>query len=620
MDALRDILSSLRLSGGVVVDARLAGDWCIISQFTPQHCAKYFPVPGTLIAYHYVRAGELWAEVDGQPPVHARQGSVLVFPSNDRHLLYSRSGLRPVDADDLLKPGVDGGPATIQIDGKGSGTELFCGFLGVSGQRHPLTDCLPPMLLLDDGDATRDWVASSMRFLSDQSPEMVAQIAEGFVSHAIRRHLETSARDAGGWIGGLKDPAVGRALTIIHRRFAEDLDLEGLAREAGVSRSVLGERFTTFIGEPPMRYFARWRMRMAANMLRERRENTANIAYSVGFNSEAAFNRAFKREFGEPPATWRRRQEAEEAKAKLLDRELPPQEVRYCEAADGTKLAWSKVGEGPPLVKTANWLNHLEFDFESPIWRGWIRELSLDFTLIRYDERGNGLSDWNAPDLCLDAFVDDLAAVVDAAEVERFDLLGISQGAAVAIAYSILHPERVRRLVLLGGYAAGWRARGDNEEIVRREAMLTLTELGWGKDSPAYRQLFTSFYIPGADSRQMSWFNELQRRSTSPEVAAKLMRALSSIDVRSLLGMVRHPTLVLHARGDQAVPFAQGETLARQIAGARFVPLDSDNHILLEDEPAFRRFIDETKEFLGEASSPSGTMVEEAIGGRAGAE
>ena len=201
-------------------------------------------------------------------------------------------------------------------------------------------------------------------------------------------------------------------------------------------------------------------------------------------------------------------------------------------------------------------------------------------------------------DLSLDALVDDLATVVDAAGIEQFDLLGISQGAAVSIAFSLKHPERVRRLVLLGGYAQGWRARGDNEEISRREAMLTLTELGWGKDNPAYRQLFTNVYVPGASKEQMSWFNELQRRSTSPENAVRVMRSLAKIDVTHLLPLVKHPALVLHARNDQVIPFAQGELLAREIPGARFVPLDSGNHILLNAEPAFGRFIDEMREFL----------------------
>jgi pimeloyl-ACP methyl ester carboxylesterase len=343
-------------------------------------------------------------------------------------------------------------------------------------------------------------------------------------------------------------------------------------------------------------------MRIAANMLREGRENTANIAYSVGFNSEAAFNRAFKREYGEPPATWRRRlEEEEQGRARAAGRgELPPQEVKYCTASDGTRLAWSAIGEGQCVVKTANWLNHLEFDFESPIWRGWLAELSASARLVRYDERGNGLSDWDVADLSLDAFVDDLKSVADAAEVEKFDLLGISQGAAVSIAFSILYPERVRRIVLLGGYAQGWRARGDNEEISRREAMLTLTELGWGRDNPAYRQLFTNVYVPGASREQMSWFNELQRRSTSPENAVRLMRVFSAIDVRHMLPLVRHPTLVLHARNDQVIPFSEGEFLAANIPGARFVELDSSNHILVDSEPAFGAFVSETRAFLRE--------------------
>ncbi|HEX8841172.1 MAG TPA: alpha/beta fold hydrolase [Sphingomicrobium sp.] len=604
MDALDEILSSLRLSGGVVVDFVAQGDWCLSAQFTAEHCAAYFPVPGTLIAYHYICSGDVWAEVEGYPAMRLRQGSVVVLPRNDRHLLYSKTGLAPVDADELLRPGEAGGPATIRIEGEGEPVRIFCGFLGVSEWKHPLFDALPPLLALDPDDAGRDWIASSMQFLSTdgQSAHTVARLAEVFVGHAIRRYVEQLPRASMGWLRGLTDPAVSKALSIIHTRYAEDLDIEGLAREAGVSRTVLGERFAELIGEPPMRYCARWRMRVAANMLRDG-SSTASAAYAVGFNSEAAFNRAFKRQYGEPPATWRRRIEAEERNkaaggAQPAPEPLPPQQVRFARARDGTRLAWSEVGEGPTLVKTANWLNHLEFDFESPIWSGWIRELSANFRLIRYDERGNGMSDWDTPDLSLEAFVDDMACVVDAAGVETFDLLGISQGAAVAIAYSLLHPERVRRIVLLGGYAAGWRTRGDNEEIARREAMLTLTELGWGKDNPAYRQLFTTFYIPGANSEQMSWFNELQLRCASPKNAVRLMRTLGAIDVRHLLSSVRHPTLVLHARGDRAVPFEEGQALARAIPGSRFVELDSANHILLAAEPAWSVFIRELRSFL----------------------
>ncbi len=278
----------------------------MISQFTRESCARYFPVPGTLIGYHYVRCGQVWAEVQGQAPVHVQEGTVLVFPRNDRHVLYTRAGLTPVDADDLLKPGFDGEPATIRIDGKGESVDIYCGFLGLSEYRHPLFDSLPRMLVLSPQEESSDWVASSMRFLStDRSPAMLARLAQLFIAHAIRHYLE-GADELAGWAAGLRDAAVGKALHLIHNHYPEELDVESLAREAGVSRTVLQARFAELIGEPPMRYCARWRMRMAANMLREGKENTANVAYAVGFNSEAAFNRAFKREFGEPPAMWKR--------------------------------------------------------------------------------------------------------------------------------------------------------------------------------------------------------------------------------------------------------------------------------------------------------------------------
>ncbi|MFL6737402.1 MAG: alpha/beta fold hydrolase [Sphingomonas sp.] len=602
MDVLDVILSSLRLAGGVVVDGAFSGDFCVAAQFTPGHFAPFFPVPDKLISYHYVRSGRLIVQVDGMAPVTLEAGSVAILPRNDPHRLASRVGIPPADPSEISKI-TAGGVHQVSTGTIGDKAEVWCGFLETANvSDHPLLDALPPLLTLKVVGGEAEWLDTSMRFLAEQQPssEVVAKLAELFVSQAVREYVEHLPGGASGWLRGLTDPAVTKALSIIHTRFAEELDVEGLAREAGVSRTILGEKFAELIGEPPMRYCARWRMRMAANMLRDGRQSTANIAYSVGFNSEAAFNRAFKREYGVPPASWRKREEAQRLATSARVLPLPAQDVQFAVAADGTRLAWSEVGNGPPLVKTANWLNHLEFDFESPIWRGWIKELASDFRLIRYDERGNGLSDWNAPELSLDAFVDDLACVVDAAGLRKFDLLAISQGAAVAIAYSLKYPERVRRIVLLGGYSCGWRARGDNEEIARREAMLTLTELGWGKDNPAYRQIFTSFYVPGANAEQTGWFNELQRRSTSPEMAVKLMRVLSTIDVQHLLEFVRHPTLVMHARGDQAIPFEQGEMLARSIPGARFVPLESDNHILLENEPAFRRFLEELRDFLGE--------------------
>jgi pimeloyl-ACP methyl ester carboxylesterase len=268
------------------------------------------------------------------------------------------------------------------------------------------------------------------------------------------------------------------------------------------------------------------------------------------------------------------------------------------------------------LVKAANWLNHLEHDWKSPVWSHWMRALTTGHCLVRYDERGNGMSDWDTPDLSFDAFVDDLESVVDNLGLERFDLLGISQGAAVAIAYAVRHPERVRRMVIYGGYAAGWAARGDPDEVARREAMITLTETGWGADHPAYRQLFTNLYIPGGTAEQVKWFNDVQWVSASPENATRMQRVLSTIDVRDIVSKVSVPTLVVHARDDQVVPFAAGQYLAQHIPGATFVALEGKNHILLETDTAWDRFVQVTRTFLTEGEAVSqrrGTALSHAL-------
>jgi len=276
------------------------------------------------------------------------------------------------------------------------------------------------------------------------------------------------------------------------------------------------------------------------------------------------------------------------------------QDIRFCTTADGVRIAFASAGRGPPLVKTANWLNHLEFDWQSPVWRHLLRELCADFQLIRYDERGNGLSDWKVDDFSYEALVRDLESVVDAAGLERFPLLGISQGCAVAIGYAVRHPERVTRLALHGGYAKGWRARGNPSEIAKREAMQTLVLEGWGQENPAFRQIFTSWYIPDGSPEQWRWWNDLQRISTSPENAVKLMADLGNIDVSHLLAQVSVPTLVTHSVNDAAVPFSAGRELASAIPGARFLPLDSCNHVILDHEPAWPRFVHEMDRFLAE--------------------
>jgi DNA-binding SARP family transcriptional activator/pimeloyl-ACP methyl ester carboxylesterase len=276
------------------------------------------------------------------------------------------------------------------------------------------------------------------------------------------------------------------------------------------------------------------------------------------------------------------------------------QDIRFCVTADGVRIAFASAGKGPPLVKCANWLNHLEFDWQSPVWRHLMRELSSEFRLIRYDERGNGLSDWKVDDFSYEALVRDLESVVDAAGLDRFPLLGISQGCAVAIGYAVRHPKRVTRMVLHGGYAKGWRARGNLSEIAKREAMQTLVLEGWGQENPAFRQIFASWYIPDGSPEQWRWWNDLQRISTSPENAVRLMTDLGKIDVSHLLSQVSVPTLVLHSVNDAAVPFSSGRELASSIPGARFLPLDSRNHLILDHEPAWPRFVEEIRAFLHE--------------------
>jgi len=278
----------------------------------------------------------------------------------------------------------------------------------------------------------------------------------------------------------------------------------------------------------------------------------------------------------------------------------PRQEIRFCRAGDGVQIAYALVGKGPPLVKTANWLNHLEYDWESPVWRHVFRGLAHGRELIRYDARGNGLSDWNVPDFSIDSLVADLEAVVEASAVEKFPLLGISQGCAISVEYAARHPEKVSRLILIGGYARGWGLADSGEFVEQNEAMLSLVRTGWGRNSPAFRQLFTSIFMPDAPAENQTWFNELQRITTRPENAARLFMALRDIDVRHRLTEVKAPTLVVHARHDLAVPFSAGRELAGGISGARFVSLDSANHLPPECDPAWTRLETEINAFLAQ--------------------
>lgn len=273
------------------------------------------------------------------------------------------------------------------------------------------------------------------------------------------------------------------------------------------------------------------------------------------------------------------------------------QEIHFCTASDGVCIAYAEVGQGPPLVKAANWLNHLEYDWESPIWRHLLHALAAEHRLIRYDQRGNGLSDWKADEISFEAFVHDLESVIDATHLDRFPLLGVSQGCAVSIAYAVQHPERVSHLVLYGGFARGMRKRG-LEGAAQFDALVTLMRHGWGQENPAFRQIFTSQFIPGGTFEQVQWFNDLQRMTASSENAVRILQAMANIEVTDLLPRVRVPTLVLHCRDDARVPFEEGRRMAAGIPGARFVALEGRNHLILESEPAWSRLLEEIRGFL----------------------
>jgi pimeloyl-ACP methyl ester carboxylesterase/DNA-binding CsgD family transcriptional regulator len=273
-------------------------------------------------------------------------------------------------------------------------------------------------------------------------------------------------------------------------------------------------------------------------------------------------------------------------------------ETRFCTSADGVGLAYAIDGDGPPLVKASNWMTHLEYERQSPVWRHWVRELSRSHTLVRFDERGCGLSDRQfAGTPSLDSYVDDLAAVVDAAGLERFALLGLSGGGPTAIEYAARNPERVTRLVLYGTWARGRDLRGDADAEPTR-LLGELVRVGWGGAIPAFRQVFSSIYIPSAGEEQKRWYDELQQASSSGEVAARLWQSRSGTDVRATAGRVAQPALVLHARHDRAVPYEEGRRLASLLPDARFVTLETDNHILQEGEPAWAVFLSEVRAFL----------------------
>lgn len=285
------------------------------------------------------------------------------------------------------------------------------------------------------------------------------------------------------------------------------------------------------------------------------------------------------------------------------------QQIRMTQARDGTELAWARCGRGPPMVKAANWLTHLQYDLESPVWRHWIEFLARHFTLVRFDERGCGMSQRSVADVSERNWLPDLESVIEAAGIERpVTLLGISQGSVGALRYAVAYPERVARLILYGGYALGYVGRGGGQED-HYNAVLEMMRLGWGRENPVFRQAFAGRFVPEATHEQIDWFNELCRITAEPDMAVRLLKARGEIDVTDLLPRVRVPTLVVHARDDEVVPFREGRRLAAEIPGAEFVALESCNHILLPDEPAWEVFRRAVLEFTGTAPDETGESM-----------
>jgi pimeloyl-ACP methyl ester carboxylesterase len=277
------------------------------------------------------------------------------------------------------------------------------------------------------------------------------------------------------------------------------------------------------------------------------------------------------------------------------------QHIEYATAPDGVRIAYAVIGKGMPLVRASHWLTHLEHELDSPVWRHLLLGMASRHTLIRYDGRGTGLSQRDAVEISMDRWVSDLECVVDRLSLERFILLGVSQGGAISIKYAARHPERVSHLIIHGAYARGFLHR-DNSDKQRQfvELNRALIREGWGSEHDAYRQWFTSQFIPGGTAEQLRWFNDLERVSATPEMMERFVVELSTINVADLLPKVNAPTLITHCKGDVRVPFALGQEIAAGIPGAKFVPLDSRNHVFLPDEPATRTFFDAVASFLGE--------------------
>lgn len=314
MDVLSEVFAAVRFSGGVFLDAKFTAPWCVVSQVGPEEFHTQGKMPAHLIAYHYILEGRLFVRVDDAPAVAVEAGEIVLLPRNDQHVLGSAPGLRAVVIDGEFQGASERAPASLRYGGGGEPTHIVCGYLGCEVPDNPLLKTLPPLLTLGVREGTGGaWIESSFRHAAAEfadsgsgSAAVLGKLAELLFVEVVRRYIASLPEGQTGWLAGLRDRMVGRALALLHSRVAHPWTTEELAREAGLSRSAFAERFTGLIGVPPMRYLANWRLQLAAVRLRESTAATAQIASEVGYESDAAFNRAFKRAFGTTPAAWRR--------------------------------------------------------------------------------------------------------------------------------------------------------------------------------------------------------------------------------------------------------------------------------------------------------------------------
>jgi AraC family transcriptional regulator, alkane utilization regulator len=315
MDALSDVLRVTHLTGGVFLHAEFFEPWCVVSQLKPEYCAPYLGSTSHLILYHYVAEGKLRVKLEGEEPFELTSGEVVMFARNDPHLLGSQLDLPPLMVSDIIVPSLNGEFYTIRLGGDGARTRLICGFLGYdSVESNLLISTLPKALRLniDEGSAA-EWIRSTFQYAADDvatgrpgSETVLAKLSELLFVETVRRYADTLPEGEIGWLAGLRDGYIARVLALFHRDMARPWTVDELGREVGLSRSALGERFTRLIGVPPMHYLANWRMQVAAQKLRNSSASLAQVANLVGYESEAAFSRAFKRAFLTAPATWRR--------------------------------------------------------------------------------------------------------------------------------------------------------------------------------------------------------------------------------------------------------------------------------------------------------------------------